>query len=96
MIWVETDGLIDIDGSLVANGGNGGYRAGGGSGGGVLLSCRKLTGTGVIEAKGGDGGNSNEEEEEAESPSGRTPFGRIRRMSQPMQMRRHPSSILLA
>ncbi|HEX7652367.1 MAG TPA: hypothetical protein VF607_02600, partial [Verrucomicrobiae bacterium] len=47
---------IQIDGTLTANGGNGGALGGGGGAGGAWrISCKKLTGTGLICANGGNG-----------------------------------------
>jgi FlgD Ig-like domain len=53
-----TAGSCVVDGSILANGGNGsGYNAesGGGSGGSIWLEVGSLTGTGKIESRGGDG-----------------------------------------
>ena len=64
-IRLTVAGMLTIDGSLTANGNNGGYHCwnwcafdvcgGGGSGGSIWVLANELTGTGVISANGGDG-----------------------------------------
>ena len=46
-----------MNGSLIADGANGGYRAGGGAGGGILVACTELRGSGVMRASAGLGGD---------------------------------------
>ncbi len=50
-------GSTVIDGSILANGGNGAYAATAGSGGGILLETDTLSGSGLIAANGGSGGS---------------------------------------
>lgn len=51
-------GLLQVDGSISANGGNGsGSGGGGGSGGGISLTAGTLAGAGSITANGGSGAN---------------------------------------
>jgi hypothetical protein len=53
---ITVSGLLQIDGIISANGGNGsGLGGGGGSGGGIELIAGTLTGAGAIRANGGDG-----------------------------------------
>ncbi|KAI3792745.1 hypothetical protein L2E82_06633 [Cichorium intybus] len=47
--------LIEMNGSLLADGGDGGTQGGGGSGGSIYLKAYKMTGNGDISACGGDG-----------------------------------------
>lgn len=49
-------GMLTLNGTLRANGGNGGGYGGGGSGGGIFITCTNITGTGTVAAIGGDGG----------------------------------------
>ena len=52
-------GLVQVDGTIAANGGNGsGFGGGGGSGGTIVLTGGTLLGSGSISANGGDGANS--------------------------------------
>ncbi|KAL8110021.1 uncharacterized protein LOC141672459 isoform X1 [Apium graveolens] len=46
---------LEVNGSLVADGGNGNPRGGGGSGGSIYIKAHKMIGTGIITACGGDG-----------------------------------------
>lgn len=56
---IISPGIIQVDGTLSANGGNGtGSGGGGGSGGTIYLNCSTLIGDGVIAANGGSGANS--------------------------------------
>ena len=48
--------LVQLDGSIVADGGVGEANAGGGSGGGIRIDVGTLQGTGTIIANGGNGG----------------------------------------
>jgi hypothetical protein len=47
--------LLDVNGSLLANGGYGGAKGGGGSGGSIYIKAYKMTGIGKISACGGSG-----------------------------------------
>jgi len=49
---------IMCNGIISANGSNAGESAGGGSGGSVWITCASLSGSGSIEAKGGNGGGT--------------------------------------
>ena len=52
-------GIVQVDGTLSANGGNGsGFGGGGGSGGTIVLTGGTLLGSGSITASGGNGANS--------------------------------------
>ncbi|MBM4025373.1 MAG: hypothetical protein FJ280_08190, partial [Planctomycetes bacterium] len=50
-----TAGSAQIDGSISANGGAGGWNTSGGSGGGVFLDVGSLSGSGTMSANGGTG-----------------------------------------
>lgn len=60
VVRLEVAGIVDVNGTISANGTNGpGASAGGGSGGGVHITCSGLTGTsGVIRANGSNGNGS--------------------------------------
>ncbi|KAH1033276.1 hypothetical protein J1N35_045450 [Gossypium stocksii] len=47
--------FLDVNGSLLAEGGDGGSKGGGGSGGSVYIKAHKMTGGGRISASGGNG-----------------------------------------
>ncbi|KAL3650773.1 hypothetical protein CASFOL_007176 [Castilleja foliolosa] len=47
--------LLEVNGSILADGGDGGARGGGGSGGSIYIKAHKMTGTGGISACGGSG-----------------------------------------
>ncbi|XP_015885471.3 uncharacterized protein LOC107420918 isoform X1 [Ziziphus jujuba] len=47
--------FLVVDGTLLADGGNGGTKGGGGSGGSIYIKAFKMTGGGRISACGGDG-----------------------------------------
>ncbi|GLJ46536.1 hypothetical protein SUGI_0980760 [Cryptomeria japonica] len=47
--------IMDVNGSISADGGDGGLGGGGGSGGSIILLVTKLKGTGTISASGGRG-----------------------------------------
>uniref|UniRef100_A0A7N0RD06 DUF8003 domain-containing protein n=1 Tax=Kalanchoe fedtschenkoi TaxID=63787 RepID=A0A7N0RD06_KALFE len=49
------DNLLDVNGSVLADGGCGGNKGGGGSGGSIYVKAYKLTGSGRFSACGGDG-----------------------------------------
>ncbi len=55
LIWLETDGEANVDGTLAADGSMSWTAGGGGSGGGVLLACRllRLGPAAQIRARGG-------------------------------------------
>ncbi|KAA3477507.1 1-aminocyclopropane-1-carboxylate deaminase [Gossypium australe] len=55
--WVkmEIKELLEVNGSLLADGGDGGTKGGGGSGGSIYIKSHKMTGSGRISACGGDG-----------------------------------------
>ncbi|XP_022750125.1 uncharacterized protein LOC111299295 isoform X2 [Durio zibethinus] len=48
-------GLLEVNGSLLADGGDGGSKGGGGSGGSIYIKAHKMTGSGRISACGGNG-----------------------------------------
>ncbi|KAK4745542.1 hypothetical protein SAY87_011854 [Trapa incisa] len=48
-------GYLEVNGSLLADGANGGERGGGGSGGSIYVRAQRMTGNGRISACGGDG-----------------------------------------
>ena len=56
-IWVEVSGVINLNGTMTANGGTpAGNYGGGGSGGSIYLSCGRFSGSGgTLSAKGGNG-----------------------------------------
>ncbi len=57
LIWVQSDHIIRLDGTMTANGqiGQGDSATGGGSGGGIYLRCRRFEGSGILRANGGSG-----------------------------------------
>jgi hypothetical protein len=58
-ILITVSGLLQLDGLISANGGNGGgIGGGGGAGGTIRLTANTLAGTGVIRANGGSGAGS--------------------------------------
>ena len=57
-IKLTVGGSLILDGTITANGANGGGYSGGGSGGSIYLLLGTLTGSGTISAKGGGSGNS--------------------------------------
>jgi len=59
VIQMNVGGLLQVNGTLSANGGNGsGIGGGGGAGGSLDLSVGSLAGSGVISANGGNGAGS--------------------------------------
>uniref|UniRef100_A0A803NU05 DUF8003 domain-containing protein n=1 Tax=Cannabis sativa TaxID=3483 RepID=A0A803NU05_CANSA len=54
-IWLEVNVTIDVSGSLLAEGGEGGLKGGGGSGGSIFIKANRMTGIGRISAAGGNG-----------------------------------------
>jgi hypothetical protein len=58
-IQISTKGILQVDGTISANGGNGsGVGGGGGSGGNISLNVGTLIGSGSISANGGSGAGS--------------------------------------
>ncbi|KAF5726034.1 hypothetical protein HS088_TW23G00772 [Tripterygium wilfordii] len=55
MIRVEVNSTVEVGGSLLADGGDGGTKGGGGSGGSIFIKAQRMTGSGRISASGGDG-----------------------------------------
>ncbi|KAK5824675.1 uncharacterized protein LOC108486288 isoform X2 [Gossypium arboreum] len=54
-IRLEVEEAIEIGGSLLANGGDGGVKGGGGSGGSIYIKAHRMTGSGWLSASGGNG-----------------------------------------
>ncbi|KAF6164272.1 hypothetical protein GIB67_010242 [Kingdonia uniflora] len=54
-ILLNITGLLEVDGLILAKGGDGGLRGGGGSGGSIHIVAHRMEGTGKISASGGDG-----------------------------------------
>ncbi|XP_031388144.1 uncharacterized protein LOC116201156 [Punica granatum] len=54
-IRIDAAGEVEVLGSLLANGGDGGLKGGGGSGGSIFIKAHRMTGIGVISAAGGSG-----------------------------------------
>ncbi|XP_057810160.1 uncharacterized protein LOC131024660 isoform X2 [Salvia miltiorrhiza] len=54
-VWLEITDTLYMNGSVSAEGGDGGSLGGGGSGGSILIHATKLRGFGVITAAGGKG-----------------------------------------
>ncbi|EOY30581.1 Uncharacterized protein TCM_037740 isoform 2 [Theobroma cacao] len=54
-IRFEVEETVDVGGSLLANGGDGGVKGGGGSGGSIYIKAHRMTGSGRISASGGNG-----------------------------------------
>ncbi|XP_022754633.1 uncharacterized protein LOC111302962 isoform X4 [Durio zibethinus] len=54
-VKLEIKGLLEVNGSLLADGGDGGSKGGGGSGGSIYIKAHKMTGSGRISACGGNG-----------------------------------------
>ncbi|XP_047328542.1 uncharacterized protein LOC124931992 [Impatiens glandulifera] len=54
-IMLLLQNIIQVNGSLLADGGDGGHRGGGGSGGSIYIKAYKMTGSGRISACGGNG-----------------------------------------
>lgn len=54
-IKMVIDEYVVLDGSISADGGDGGHKGGGGSGGSIYLIAYKMTGSGLISACGGNG-----------------------------------------
>ncbi|KAK1365313.1 Protein diaphanous 1 like [Heracleum sosnowskyi] len=54
-IRVEVKNVFDFQGSLLADGGDGGVKGGGGSGGSIYIVAHDMTGYGRVSASGGNG-----------------------------------------
>ncbi|KAL3330314.1 hypothetical protein AABB24_034257 [Solanum stoloniferum] len=54
-LMLLVDKFLEVNGSLLADGGDGGVKGGGGSGGSIQIRAYKMTGIGRISACGGDG-----------------------------------------
>ncbi|KAL8128611.1 hypothetical protein V2J09_017766 [Rumex salicifolius] len=54
-IRLNVTDLIEVGGSLLADGGSGGLKGGGGSGGSIYIKANKMTGNGQLSASGGNG-----------------------------------------
>nr|XP_016504944.1 PREDICTED: uncharacterized protein LOC107822879 [Nicotiana tabacum] len=54
-IMLLVDKFLEVNGSVLADGGDGGVKGGGGSGGSIYIKAYKMTGNGRISACGGDG-----------------------------------------
>ncbi|XP_077212654.1 uncharacterized protein LOC143847765 isoform X1 [Tasmannia lanceolata] len=54
-IGIEVEGLLEVNGSVFADGGEGGLKGGGGSGGSIYIKAQKMRGSGMISASGGSG-----------------------------------------
>ncbi|KAG8491507.1 hypothetical protein CXB51_014870 [Gossypium anomalum] len=54
-IRLEVEEAIEVGGSLLANGGDGGVKGGGGSGGSIYIKAHRMTGSGWLSASGGNG-----------------------------------------
>ncbi|KAH9328001.1 hypothetical protein KI387_000109, partial [Taxus chinensis] len=54
-VKIVVSGILDVNGSISADGGDGGHEGGGGSGGSIILLVPKLKGTGAVSASGGKG-----------------------------------------
>ncbi|KAE8664393.1 putative Glutamyl-tRNA(Gln) amidotransferase subunit C [Hibiscus syriacus] len=54
-VRIEMKELLEVNGRLLADGGDGGTKGGGGSGGSIYIKSRKMTGSGRLSACGGNG-----------------------------------------
>ncbi|CAA0825430.1 Unknown protein [Striga hermonthica] len=54
-VLLDVKDLLYVNGSVTAEGGDGGYLGGGGSGGSIILHAQKLRGFGIVSAAGGRG-----------------------------------------
>ncbi|KAA8521316.1 hypothetical protein F0562_011989 [Nyssa sinensis] len=54
-IQLEIVKFVEVNGSLLADGGDGGTKGGGGSGGSIFIKASKITGSGWMSACGGNG-----------------------------------------
>ncbi|GLT85498.1 hypothetical protein SLE2022_036870 [Rubroshorea leprosula] len=55
LVTIEIEVLLEINGTLLADGGDGGSKGGGGSGGSIYIKAYRMIGSGLISACGGDG-----------------------------------------
>ncbi|XXG64223.1 hypothetical protein AAC387_Pa05g2227 [Persea americana] len=54
-VWIEAMNELEINGTVLADGGDGGVLGGGGSGGSIYIKALKMRGNGKISASGGNG-----------------------------------------
>ncbi|KAL0908014.1 hypothetical protein M5K25_022477 [Dendrobium thyrsiflorum] len=54
-VWLEIEEMLEVNGTISADGGDGGPKGGGGSGGSIYIKAAKIKGGGKISASGGDG-----------------------------------------
>ncbi|KAM0944757.1 hypothetical protein DsansV1_C11g0112261 [Dioscorea sansibarensis] len=54
-IWLEIKDVLEVDGVICSDGGEGGSHGGGGSGGSIYITASKLKGSGKFSASGGNG-----------------------------------------
>ncbi|KAF6139924.1 hypothetical protein GIB67_033306, partial [Kingdonia uniflora] len=54
-IWMTVKEFVEVNGTLLAEGGDGGLKGGGGSGGSVYIKAPRMKGDGKISASGGNG-----------------------------------------
>ncbi|XP_041989691.1 uncharacterized protein LOC121741062 [Salvia splendens] len=54
-VMLAISGLLEVNGTILAEGGDGGARGGGGSGGSIFIKANKMAGVGHISACGGSG-----------------------------------------
>ncbi|KAA8523205.1 hypothetical protein F0562_009628 [Nyssa sinensis] len=54
-IGFDIKSVVEVHGSLSADGGDGGIKGGGGSGGSIFIKSYKMTGSGKVSASGGNG-----------------------------------------
>ncbi|XP_010925407.1 uncharacterized protein [Elaeis guineensis] len=54
-VWLLVKELLEVDGIISADGGDGGQKGGGGSGGSIYIKASKMKGIGKITASGGSG-----------------------------------------
>ncbi|GLT57214.1 hypothetical protein SLA2020_302020 [Shorea laevis] len=54
-VKIDIEELLEVNGSMLADGGDGGSKGGGGSGGSIYIKAHRMTGSGWISACGGDG-----------------------------------------
>ncbi len=53
-VRIAATASVNINGTITANGGNGGIRSGAGSGGSVYITCETISGNGLVSAAGGE------------------------------------------
>ncbi|KAG9455724.1 hypothetical protein H6P81_000232 [Aristolochia fimbriata] len=54
-LWFLIKDVLEINGTVTADGGDGGLKGGGGSGGSIFIRALKMKGSGMISASGGNG-----------------------------------------